>query len=218
MLKSLTFVRHGESKWNAGRKIQGHLESELSSLGRAQARALRGCFSGDSFDAVYSSDLIRAADTALLATGLGREQLTVTEALREISFGDWEGLSPEQVRRRWPSAWDAFRQDPINARPATGESIAQLSARVGGLIEHCHSVHAGQRVVFFTHGGPVRIALIEILGLSPRHWRTLRIANASLTRVEYIDGEAILTCFNLTGHLADIHKVKAAETLKADEQ
>lgn len=218
MLRSLTLVRHGESQWNARRRIQGQLESDLSPMGRMQARALRGYLPVSSFAAVYSSDLIRAADTALLATGLPREQVILTEALREISFGDWEGLSPEQVRDRWPAEWDAFRRDPINRRPATGETIDALSARVGGLIEHCHRSHSGQNVVFFSHGGPVRMALIETLGLPRHHWRTLRIANTGLTRVEFTEGGASLGCFNLTGHLVDVQDAEEIEQVKADEQ
>ncbi len=201
MLRTLYMIRHGESEWNACHKIQGQLDSHLSASGRRQARALFCRLRNETFDAVYASDLSRAADTALIATGREPSAIHLTPALREVSFGDWEGLTIDEVKRRYPEALQAFRQDPVNCRPATGESFDDLSSRIVGLLDYWHENHHGQGVAAFTHGGPVRAALIHLLGMPPENWRTLRVANTGLTRVDFGEGGPRLHYFDTTGHL-----------------
>ncbi len=200
MLRTLYMIRHGESEWNACHRIQGQLDSRLSALGRRQARALYRRLRSETFDAVYASDLSRAADTALIA--MGRESSPIlTAALREVSFGDWEGLTIDDVKRRYPEELQAFRRDPVNCRPATGESFDDLSSRVVGLLDYWHENHHRQVVAAFTHGGPVRAALIHLLGMPSDNWRTLRIANTGLTRVDFGEDGLRLRYFDTTAHL-----------------
>ncbi|MEI6915853.1 MAG: histidine phosphatase family protein, partial [Armatimonadota bacterium] len=198
MLKSLTLVRHGESQWNAGRRIQGQLESDLSPLGRMQARALRRLLDKENFAAVFSSDLVRAADTALLATGWPPDEIDVTPDLREISFGHWQGLSPEEVHELWPNEWEAFRKDPINCRPESGESIEQLQQRLRRCTAMWHKEYPGMHVIAFSHGGPVRLSILDILGMPYELWRALRVSNTGVSRIDFTENGPVLASFNNT--------------------
>lgn len=216
MLKTLFIVRHGESEWNHARRIQGHLDSPLSKHGRQQAKLLGKLLPGK-LDVVLSSDLSRALQTAELSTGLPRENISITPHLREIGFGNWEGMSPEEVKEKYPEDWEQFRRDPINGRPSYAESTASLSDRVNQLLESLHRQYPGRKAACYTHGGVVRMLLINILGLPPACWRTLRVANTGLTRVDFSeDAQPLLVYYNVTTHLVDFDVPEEIEKEETD--
>ncbi|BCW97737.1 MAG: phosphoglycerate mutase [Armatimonadota bacterium] len=216
MIRSLTLVRHGESQWNAVRLIQGHLDSPLSEEGRAQARALSARFQPDEYDCVFSSDLSRALETGRLALGNDAE-IILEPRLREHCFGRWQGLSPEEVQRRFPEEWSRYRADPLSVRPEGGESVTDLRDRVAGLLDEWHERLAGERVLVFTHGGVVRVSVMLALGLPLSPWGRLRVPNASVTSLEFRRDGARLLCFGSVGHLEAVKLVAGtAEEVNGD--
>ncbi len=202
MMKSLTLVRHGESQWNAMRVIQGHLDSPLSGPGRVQAERLGTVLRRDDFDAVFSSDLSRAFETGRLALG-DAAGIVAEPRLREHCFGHWQGLSPEEVERRHPEEWRRYREDPLTVRPEGGECVLDLRERVEGLLAAWHRRLPGQRVLAFTHGGVVRIAVMVALDIPLSPWGRLRVPNASVTVLRFGPEGAVLECFGSVGHLED---------------
>lgn len=218
MLRCLTLVRHGESEWNAARKIQGHLDSGLSQAGRDQARLLRDYLDIEAYETVYSSDLSRAWQTAELATGLEREQITRTPKLREHCFGRWQGLSADEVRERYPEEWSAYRGDPLHNRPEGGESVMDLRDRMSALLDEWHARHDGETILAFTHGGVVRMATLVTMGLPVSPWGVLRVANTGVTRVEFSPDGPFLSCYDATGHLAGEGLLRAASGHEGDER
>ncbi|MGQ9808027.1 MAG: histidine phosphatase family protein [Armatimonadota bacterium] len=216
MIRSLTLVRHGESQWNAIRVIQGHLDSPLSEAGRAQARALSAVLRQGEYDCVFSSDLSRAMETGRLALGSDAE-IIAEPRLREHCFGRWQGLSPEDVQRRFPDEWSRYRADPLTVRPEGGESVTDLRDRVAGLLDEWHERLAGRRVLVFTHGGVVRVSVMVALGLPLSPWGRLRVPNASVTSLEFGRGGARLLCFGSVGHLEALKLVAGtAEEVNGD--
>jgi len=201
MLESLTLVRHGESLWNAAQRIQGYLDSPLSPLGRTQARSLAPALRRWRFDAVYSSDLCRAMETAELATELSRDQMHLTDCLREISFGSWEGMTPADVAARYPDDWAAFQADPIGRRPPDGEAMEHLAMRVDRILEHWHKDYDGRSLLAFSHGGAIRMAVVRILGLPLDRWRVFSVSNTGVTRFVFQRTGPFLQQHNVTAHL-----------------
>ncbi len=218
MLKTLTLVRHGESLWNASGLIQGHRDPDLSPLGQMQARALEGQFAPHTYAAVFTSDLSRAIQTAELSTGLSRGRFHSTPSLREIDFGDWEGLSPAEVNQRFPQQWEAFRRDAVTGRPPSGESIQQLADRVEQVIKTWHREYAGQSVLAFTHGGVVRVALILIFGLPVINWRAIRVGNTGVTKIKFKKSGPFLEYFDVTSHLLDLEPPKEEGSVNNNEE
>ena len=141
----LWLVRHGETDWNLKRLLQGWVDTPLNQTGRRQSQELAGCLRERSFVEVWSSDLLRAAETARLAYG----EPTQEAALREIDFGDIQGWNwddmPKEMRRRM-IAFDGF------VAPG-GESHAQMQDRVVGFL---NGLKTGAHLVF-THGGVIRM-------------------------------------------------------------
>jgi broad specificity phosphatase PhoE len=172
---TILLVRHGETDWNHQRRVQGHADRPLNATGRAQAEALADRLLDEPLDAIYSSDLLRAHETArIVARRKGLEVTTVPD-LREKHFGTWEGLTDEEVRLRFPEARTGHWGD--------GESAEQLSARVVAALRRIADGHRGQRLLVVAHGGPLHALL--------RHCAAGQdgpIANCQILRVEAENG------------------------------
>jgi len=155
----LCLIRHGETEWNTARRIQGHTDTALNPQGLRQAEALTAHFTALAqrhaarFPAVYSSDLLRARDTAApIAAALGCP-LHLLPQLRERHYGVLEGLTYDEIREQFPDAHAALEQRlPEYAMPG-GESLAQAFARVSALLAELSLNHPGDTLIVVTHGG-----------------------------------------------------------------
>jgi alpha-ribazole phosphatase len=197
----LLLVRHGETEWNRDRRIQGQTDVCLSELGREQARRLALRLSREPINAIYSSDLKRASETAApLAQALGLP-VHLTPQFREVGFGLWEGLTVDEVARGWPDEYAAWRQDSVRCRPPEGESIEALQERALACVTDILTTHPGQRVAIIGHGGSIKSILCGLMGFPLTLWRRLRVDNSSVSRLVFAPLGPTLTAYNDTCHL-----------------
>ena len=156
-------VRHGETDWNRERRYQGHADTPLNEAGRAQAAGLADTLSSeDALSAVYTSPLRRASETAaIVADRLGLD-VRPLEALREIHVGDWQGLTVDEVKERYPESASAG----WHAGWPGGETYDELGARVLPALVGLADQHPNERILAVTPAGPVRAALAAAMGLS----------------------------------------------------
>ena len=174
-MTTILLARHGETDWNRDHRVQGHSDTLLNDAGRAQARALAAELAGETIDAVYSSDLARAHETArILAESRGLHVITVRD-LRERHFGTWEGLTDDEVLARFPHAAD---------RPwGDAETQEEMGERVFAALRRIGEAHPDQRVLVVSHGGPLRRVLAHC-GVD----EVDRIDNCHVVRIEIVDG------------------------------
>jgi broad specificity phosphatase PhoE len=170
----LIFVRHGETAWNAEGRLQGQHEVPLNARGRDQAasagRLLRhwlGARTDELLDATgfVASPMLRTRETLRLFLGaLGRadQEVSFDDRLKEMSFGDWEGLTWADLKRSDPAALRARKADKWGFRPPGGESYAMLAARVAGWLGS-----RSRDTLAVSHGGVARV-LLHLLGGRPR--------------------------------------------------
>jgi len=182
VLRRIHLVRHGESVWNAVRRVQGnHGEVPLSELGRAQAALLGGRLRAMEFSRVFCSSTERAAETARIALG-GDSPIEFLDDLREISFGDWEGLLVSEVQERYPGKLELWFRSPskvvIRGAEPFGEFHERAVRTVDGLIES-----TGGDILIVSHGGVICAWLTHILGMSPDDIWSFSLPNTSLTTV-----------------------------------
>lgn len=170
MATTIVLVRHGETDWNRERRWQGHADRPLNETGRAQARELAEALADEPFDAVYSSDLLRAHETARIVAERKGLDVTAVPDLRETRFGSWEGLTDDDVAHRFPGL----------GRPEDAESREEMATRVLEAIRRIAETHPDQRVLVVTHGGPVR----AVLHHCAHPQRDEPIANCSVIWVE----------------------------------
>lgn len=177
----LLLVRHGESEWNALGRLQGQADPELSKLGRRQAAHMAARLVDEQVDAVVSSDLQRAMDTArALADAVGLA-IVPREDLREVDLGSWTGASRDELERDNPDAWRRWRIEGIEGWEH-GERYDQAMVRVGGAIEAIAEQYRDKTVVAVTHGGCIRLATCLLLGMPASELgRIMSIGNASIT-------------------------------------
>lgn len=154
---TLVLVRHGATAWNEGGQWQGWTDNPLGPLGEAQARALRGELAAQTFDAAYSSDLLRARQTAELA--LPGQEVILDARLRELHLGDYEGLTLEQMAAH--GAFAHWQLDPWAHPVPGGESLGELAGRLQAWLAEVPS----GRVIAFSHSIAIRTLLRALLGL-----------------------------------------------------
>jgi broad specificity phosphatase PhoE len=161
---TLLLTRHGETEWNRTHRWQGFTGPPLNELGRRQAEELATRVDTFDIDAIYSSDTVRALETAqIVGAHLGLE-VTQDARLREVNFGEWEGLTRHEINERYAGAfseWDACKL----AVPTGGESDLQMAERVVESLLDIAKRHVDERVLVVTSGGPIRAAQAHAVGI-----------------------------------------------------
>ncbi len=138
-----------------------------------------------------TSQLRRTRQTAEAIWEAGRRETAeplVDPDLAEQHFGDWQGLTYEELSRQRDGRWHRFWLAPAAEVPPGGESFEQLVGRVGGALDRFHESHGGQDIVAVAHGGTIRAALAIALGIEPERALAFSVANCSLTRLDHIEG------------------------------
>ena len=194
-------VRHGETDWNSDRRVQGQIDIGLNAAGQAQARALAAGLARHSFAAAYSSDLLRAWDTARIATaGLGFAVLPAP-ALRERHFGVLQGLTREEAEQRCPEVYLEHQARSLHSDYRGGETLAAFARRVMDGLAEIASRHAGQTVLAFTHGGVLDIVHRAAIGRALEAPRNFLLPNAAVNWLEHDDGHWRLISWADCAHL-----------------
>lgn len=176
-------IRHGETAWNRSTRIQGHTDIELNEHGRWQARQLGRALRDEPIAAVYSSDLVRARETAeAVAHPLGLPVHTHI-GLRERCFGRFEGQTWDELALNWPAETLAWRKRMPDFAPAGGETLLELQARVVPTVMELASRHPGEQVLIVAHGGVLDIlyrAATRLELQAPRSWE---LTNTAINRL-----------------------------------
>jgi alpha-ribazole phosphatase len=197
----LILARHGQTDWNAQRRYQGETDVPLNETGRQQAAALARCLANTSIDAIYASDLQRAAKTAQAIAQLHGQSVLPEPRLREMSFGAWRGLTFDEIQERDAERLAAWLADPMHIAPPEGETLAQVTTRVQSALDDVLHAHPEGTVLWVAHGGVLRVLISLAMGLEPQgHWR-FRISVASLAELWFYDSGITLTRLNDTHHL-----------------
>jgi alpha-ribazole phosphatase len=197
----LYVVRHGATDWNQSGRIQGHTVIPLNETGRAQARLASIRLAGVYATALYSSDLLRAYETAQIigqATGLGVVQ---TPGLREINFGVWQGLSSLQIRERDPDVYAARRANPYDVAPAGAETWRRFYDRALQAVRDILMATTAQRVIVVTHSGVCTVIGLHALGFDCTGKRTFDSHNCGIHTIAVYGDSWRAVTFNDITHL-----------------
>lgn len=196
----LLLVRHGQTDWNFTQRFQGHSDIPLNDTGRGQARSLAMRLSSQPFDVVYSSDLGRAFETAnILAAGKG--EVKTDARLRELNFGEWEGLTYYEIEQKQPEKLATWEKDVYKNAPPNGETVEQLSKRVQCALDDLHEMHSDQTMLIVAHGGVLQSLVCQVLKLPSRMYWQFHTSPASLSEVAFYPAGAIINLWNDTSHL-----------------
>ena len=200
-MTKIIFVRHGQTEWNVLGRYQGQTDIALSPLGIGQAEKLAAHFPVDKVEAVYSSDLVRAMTTARCVADLFGLTVEPRPELRELNFGDWEGLTYDEIVAKWPDALNNFFQHPDVLEIPHGESFPKLRERALDAVEKIVACHPNQTVAVFAHGAILRTILTAALHMDLKYVWTIRQFNTAVNIVTYTEHGTTVELLNGTGHL-----------------
>jgi probable phosphoglycerate mutase len=168
--RRVVLLRHGRTEWNATGRFQGQLDSPLDVIGKAQALAAAVAVAPMEADAIVSSDLSRAADTAAAVAAETALQVVLDERLREIDLGEWQGLTRAEAREQFPDEYAAW-QAGEDARRGSGETYAEVGARSAAcVVEWLDRLGPASTLVAVTHGGTARATIGTLLALPADTW------------------------------------------------
>ena len=174
----ICLVRHGETDWNVERRIQGQTDSRLNARGRAQAQAMGRLLQDCAWDAIISSDLMRARETAAIISNSKAGRVELREDLRERRYGVFQGLTYPDAARRYPLMYERFHQRDPNENFNGGESLAEFCQRVTTALSAIAAKHDGKTVLLIAHGGVLDIAYRMVTAMPLGAPRDFTISNA----------------------------------------
>ena len=197
------FLRHGETAWNAEGRLCGSTDVPLSDVGRRQAQLLAARMKPILVEALYSSPLQRALETArIVGDAIGREPV-VDHRLAELNYGAWEGTVFEEIKRAAPDIYCAWDADPASLAPPEGESGVQLIERVTPFLRDVALRHQSGNVVVVCHKTVCRLLACHIMGVPLSEYRRrVAMENAALNILETRDGNWRVVALNDTTHLS----------------
>jgi len=213
---TILLIRHGETAWNAERRLQGHLDIALNAEGERQAAALGAALAGEQIDLVISSDLARARQTAEAVcrvrgapeSAAGAGGVLLDPQLRERCYGGFEGLLYSEIAARFPlefAAWQARNVDAVLPPGKNqGETFRSFFDRTTTAILGHAARHPGQTLALVAHGGVLECAYRAALGLPLETPRDFKVHNASINRFTVEQGRLTLVSWGEIGHLRQV--------------
>src|SRR5205814_876381 len=156
----LFVVRHGETAWSRERRFAGSRDVALEPEGLRQCEAVARALASQVVAAVYASPLERARASAELIAKPHRLPVEIDPAFGEMAFGEWEGLTREEVAARFPAAYEEWRHAPHLVRIAGGETLSQVAERARGAVQALAASHTGETIVLVTHAIVTRLIVL----------------------------------------------------------
>lgn len=204
---TILLIRHGETAWNAVRRLQGHIDIPLNAEGERQAGALARALAAEPVDVIASSDLMRARQTAeAVAAQRGGATVQIDANLRERCYGVFEGMLYTEVERLYPVDFALWQARDIDAVMPPGERVAesfrQFYARATSAIAEWAERHPGKIIAMVAHGGVLECAYREAVGMQLDSPRDFQVKNASINRFTFSDGKLALTGWGEVEHLS----------------
>jgi broad specificity phosphatase PhoE len=196
MTTSIILIRHGQTAWNTEEVFRGQVDIELDETGLKQAGLLAEYLNPRKLEAVYSSPLKRAVRTAEAIASRHGLAVEITPGLNDIDFGEWQGLSLQEVRTRFSELLEMWVTDPPRVRIPSGESLDDVRQRALALVNQVVEKHVGKEIALVSHRVVNKVLICALLGLDNSHFWDVRIDTCGMTTFEFDDGRFVLTEHN----------------------
>ena len=201
MATKVFLIRHGLTLWNHERRYQGHTDIELSEEGIKQAIALKIRFMKTKLQAIYSSDMQRTVKTAEIINEAHQLPLQLFTELREINFGNWEGLTYEQIAKQYPQQLHGWVTTPHLTKIPGGESLMAVQERAMRIMHVIVSKHPEGSVIIVAHGVVIATIICGFLELPIEKMKEYKQDNTAVALMTIEENKASLDLFNDLSHL-----------------
>lgn len=190
-------LRHGQVAGYEDFPVYGHTDVDLTDVGILQMKQMAERLRFTELKAIYSSDLVRSATSARLVAQNHDVPVHFLRELREMRFGDWEGLTLTEIRTRYPEELQKRKDDLMNYRaPGNGESIADLAVRIEVVFDRIRAEEQGNDIVIAAHGAVNRVILCKALGLDLARMFSIHQAYGCLNIIDYFSDTTLVRLIN----------------------
>ena len=207
MANTFYIVRHGQTNWNILGKTQGHGNSDLTPKGENQALELSKAIKEYPIDYIYSSDLGRAVQTAEIIGSTIGVDIIQTPSLREMGFGDWEGLLIEEIKKDHAKTYETWRNQPHLVNIPNGETLHIIKDRVDAFIKELNEKYDNKHILLVSHSVTVRVMLLSFLNSGVENIYRIKQDNTALNIVEYRDYGPVVIKMNDTSHMKNNEQI-----------
>jgi broad specificity phosphatase PhoE len=204
-MAKLILARHGETMWNVEKVFRGRADVNLDEVGIKQAELLGKYLSNWELEAIYSSPVKRALDTANIVARYQKVVVRIAEGLIDFDFGEWQSLPEQEVKRLYPAILNEWQSNPHKVKMPGGESLEDVRMRAVEVVSDVLSKHQGN-VLLVSHRVVIKVLICYLLGLDNSHFRNISQDVGGITIFNYADGRFVLTRHNDTSHLRDLQK------------
>ncbi len=203
-MTDIILVRHGETDWNVAEVFRGRVDVELNATGVKQAELLAEYLSNMGLSAIYSSPLQRALRTAAVIGDCNQVEVAVAPGLIDIDYGEWQGLSHQEVKERYKELYDGWVERPEQVRMPAGESLDDVRQRAMTVVSDVIDSHEGT-VVLVSHRVVNKVLICALLGLDNSRFWNIRQDISGITGFTCEKGQFILTRHNDISYLKPLH-------------
>jgi broad specificity phosphatase PhoE len=204
-MAELILARHGETKWNVEKIYRGRTDVNLDEVGIKQAELLGKYLSNWKLEAIYSSPLKRALDTANIIARYQKIGVQIAEGLIDFDYGEWQSLPEQEVKRLYPALLDEWHNNPHKVSMPGGESLEDVRRRAIEVVNDVLSKYRGS-VVLVSHRVVNKVLICSLLGLDNSYFWNIRQDVGGITIFNYVNGRFVLTRHNDTSHLKELQK------------
>ncbi len=195
-------VRHGQTEWNRMQRFRGRVDIPLNATGRVQAKSIARRLARRGIPAtIFASPLGRCVQTAKAIAAATGAQVQILEGIVDLDSGDWQGLTPDEVEKRYPDMYRTWLSAPQDARIPRGETLDHVRARAVAALEQCTERHTGQRIVLVSHDAVCKVLVCAVLGLDNSHFWRIKQDNAAINIFERRGEDYIIKTINDTCHV-----------------
>ncbi len=204
-MTDIILARHGETEWNVAEVFRGRIDVALNETGRKQAELLAEYLRERKLEAVYSSSLKRALRTAEAIACRHSLKVKITPALIDLDFGDWQGLSRQEVKEKYPESYADWLNHPERVKIPSGESLNDVRERVIAFVDEIIARHTGT-IVLVSHRVVHKVLICALLGLDNSHFWNIKLDTCAITTFSHENGRFVLAEHNNTSFLKPLEK------------
>jgi len=204
-MAKLILARHGETAWNVEKLFRGRAEVDLDEVGVEQAELLGKYLSDWKLEAIYSSPLKRALDTANIIARYQKVSVCIAEGLIDFDYGRWQSLPEKEVKRLYPAILNEWHSNPHKVKMPGGESLEDVTGRAVELVNDVVARHQGN-LLLVSHRVVIKVLICHLLGLDNSHFWNINQDVCGITIFDHADGRLVLTRHNDTSHLRELQK------------
>jgi len=204
-MSKLILARHGETVWNIEKIYRGRADINLNEMGIRQAELLGEYLSNWGLEAIYSSPLRRALDTANIIARYQKISVHIAEGLIDFDYGEWQSLPEQEAKRRYPTLHNEWYNNPHKVKMPGGESLEDVRRRAIKVVSDVLASYQGS-VVLVSHRVVNKVLICYLLGLDNSSFWNIKQDVGGITIFDYADERFVLTKHNDTAHLRELQK------------